>query len=85
MAIATLVPQCGTFEAQDPSMQIHLNGEPRVVEPAMTLAALLERAGLAGRRVAVEVNGTIVPRSRHPEHALTDGDRIEVVHALGGG
>lgn len=66
-------------------MQIHLNGESRTVEAALTLAALLEQAGLAGRRVAVEVNSTIVPRGRHAEHRLNDGDRIEIVHALGGG
>ena len=66
-------------------MQIHLNGESRTVDPALTLAALLEQAGLAGRRVAVEINGAIVPRSRHVEHALAEGDRVEIVHALGGG
>jgi sulfur carrier protein len=66
-------------------MQIHLNGESRTVEAALTLAALLEQAGLAGRRVAVEVNSTIVPRGRHAEHRLNDGDRVEIVHALGGG
>ena len=66
-------------------MQIHLNGESRTVEAALTLAALLEQAGLAGRRVAIEVNSTIVPRGRHAEHRLNDGDRIEIVHALGGG
>jgi sulfur carrier protein len=66
-------------------MQIHLNGEARDVDAGLVLSALLERAGLAGRRVAVEVNGSIVPRSRHAEHALADGDRVEIVHALGGG
>ena len=66
-------------------MQIHLNGEPREIDAALTLAALLDAAGLGGRRVAIEVNGAIVPRSRHAEHALNDGDRIEIVHALGGG
>jgi sulfur carrier protein len=66
-------------------MQIHLNGESRTVEAGLTLAALLEQAGLAGRRVAVEVNSAIVPRGRHAEHRLNDGDRIEIVHALGGG
>ena len=66
-------------------MQIQLNGEPREVPDGLVLAALLEQAGLAGRRVAVEVNGAIVPRSRHAERALADGDRVEIVHALGGG
>lgn len=66
-------------------MQIHLNGESRTVDAGLALAALLEQAGLAGRRVAVEVNGTIIPRGRHAEHRLNDGDRVEIVHALGGG
>lgn len=66
-------------------MQIQLNGQPRHFEDGSTLAQLLEAEGLAERRVAVEVNGEIVPRARHPLHALEAGDRIEIVHALGGG
>ena len=66
-------------------MDIILNGEPRTLPGPCTVLALLEDQGLAGRKVAVEVNGTIVPRSQHPEHALKAGDRIEIVHALGGG
>jgi sulfur carrier protein len=66
-------------------MQIHLNGEPREVAEGLLLLALLDEAGLTGRRVAIEVNGEIVPRSLHAAHALIDGDRIEIVHALGGG
>jgi sulfur carrier protein len=50
-----------------------------------TLAALLEAEGLAGRRIAVEVNGEIVPRGQHGGLVLHEGDRIEIVHALGGG
>lgn len=66
-------------------MQIQLNGHPRsVVEPA-TIASLLEAEGLAGRRVAVEVNGGIVPRGQHATHRLAEGDRVEIVQALGGG
>ncbi|HET7126213.1 MAG TPA: sulfur carrier protein ThiS [Lysobacter sp.] len=53
--------------------------------PGATLAGLLEEHGLALRRVAVEVNGEIVPRGQHREHRLQEGDRIEIVHALGGG
>ena len=60
-------------------------GEPQTLPGPCTVLALLEAKDLAGRRVAVEVNGAIVPRSLHPEHALKDGDRIEIVHALGGG
>ena len=66
-------------------MDILLNGTPRTLAAAATLAALLESEGLAGRRIAVEVNGEIVPRGRHGEHMLHEGDRIEIVHALGGG
>ena len=66
-------------------MDIIRNGEPRALPGPCTVLALLEANELAGRKVAVEVNGTIVPRSRHAEHALKDGDRIEIVHALGGG
>jgi sulfur carrier protein len=46
---------------------------------------LLTEEGLAERRVAVEVNGEIVPRSQHGDHQLKDGDVVEIVHALGGG
>ena len=66
-------------------MRIFLNGEARECAPAMTVASLLADTGYAGRRVAVEVNRDIVPRSRHADHALHDGDRVEIVHAIGGG
>ena len=65
-------------------MEILINGQPRDVLAA-TVLDLLQLQGLAERRVAVEVNGEIVPRSRHDEHALAAGDRVEIVHALGGG
>ncbi|OHE83860.1 MAG: thiamine biosynthesis protein ThiS [Lysobacterales bacterium RIFOXYD1_FULL_69_11] len=66
-------------------MDITLNGEARTLDTASTIAALLENEGLAQRRVAVEVNGEIVPRGRHGDHRLANGDRVEIVHALGGG
>jgi sulfur carrier protein len=66
-------------------MNIRLNGEFLVLPAGCTLAELLVAQGLAERRVAVEVNGDIIPRSRHAEHALADGDVVEIVHALGGG
>ena len=66
-------------------MDIQLNGETRSIPEQATLAALLEREGLAERRVAVEVNGEIVPRGRHATHVLLPGDTVEIVHALGGG
>lgn len=66
-------------------MNIRLNGEKLPLPDPATIAALLQAQGLAGRRVAVEVNGEIVPRGRHSEHMLQAGDRVEIVHALGGG
>ncbi|WP_110685730.1 sulfur carrier protein ThiS [Salinicola aestuarinus] len=66
-------------------MQIQLNGEPHRLEPEATLATLIESLGLGGRRIAIEVNEEIVPRSLHAETPLSDGDRVEVVHAIGGG
>lgn len=51
----------------------------------MTVAALLDARGLTGKRVAVEKNGEIVPKSQHTTVAVADGDRIEIVVAVGGG
>jgi sulfur carrier protein len=66
-------------------MQILLNGEPRAIAAQTTVLQLVEAEGLGERRVAVEVNGEIIPRGRHVGHALGEGDRVEIVHALGGG
>jgi sulfur carrier protein len=66
-------------------MQIYLNGQARECTPATTIAALLAETGHGERRVAVEVNREIVPRSRHAEHSLHEGDRVEIVQAIGGG
>jgi sulfur carrier protein len=67
------------------AMQIQLNGESREIPARTTLAELLDREGLGGRRVAVEINLEIVPRSQHAGRALSEGDRVEVVQAIGGG
>ncbi len=66
-------------------MEIVLNGEPRIIRPDTTLAALLAELGLEGRRLAVEVNERVVPRSLFAERRIACGDRIEIVHAIGGG
>ncbi|NQD35742.1 sulfur carrier protein ThiS [Permianibacter sp. IMCC34836] len=66
-------------------MQIVLNGQTHELEADLTVADLLSREQLAGKRVAVELNGDILPRSRHGEQRLQPGDRIEIVHAIGGG
>lgn len=66
-------------------MQITLNGQPRDCAPATTITRLLETAGYGGRRVAVELNHEIVPRSQHASRTLAAGDQVEIVHAIGGG
>ncbi|MEO8001026.1 MAG: sulfur carrier protein ThiS [Arenimonas sp.] len=66
-------------------MQILLNGKTLDLSGSVSLTQLLEQHGYAQRRVAVEVNRSIVPKSRHAEHLLSDGDKVEIVHALGGG
>jgi sulfur carrier protein len=66
-------------------MQIQLNGEARDLAPDLTVAQLIDSLGLTGRRIAVERNEEIVPRSEHPTTHLADGDRVEIVHAIGGG
>jgi sulfur carrier protein len=66
-------------------MDVIINGEPQTLPEPITVAALLAARGLAGKRVAVERNGEIVPKSRHAETALASGDRIEIVVAVGGG
>jgi sulfur carrier protein len=62
-----------------------INGQPADLPQVMTVAALLEARGLAGKRVAVEKNGEIVPKSQHASVAIQAGDRIEIVVAVGGG
>lgn len=66
-------------------MQIQVNGEAMTFESGATVADLIQRMALEGKRLAVEVNEDIVPRSEHPRFSLSDGDRVEVVHAIGGG
>ncbi len=66
-------------------MEIIVNGEPRQVASPYSVVDLINDLELAGRRLAVEVNLDIVPRSRHGEHQLQAGDRVEIVHAIGGG
>ncbi|MGX5221276.1 sulfur carrier protein ThiS [Pseudomonas sp. S9] len=66
-------------------MRIQLNGEPLELADGQTVAGLIAQLDLAGRRVAVELNLDIVPRSQHASTVLAEGDRVEVVHAIGGG
>ncbi|WP_071873351.1 sulfur carrier protein ThiS [Atopomonas hussainii] len=66
-------------------MQITLNGQAHTLPAALNIAELLAQLGLTGKRVAVERNQEIVPRSAHASTVLAEGDHVEVVHAIGGG
>ncbi|GMR21665.1 MAG: sulfur carrier protein ThiS [Gammaproteobacteria bacterium] len=66
-------------------MQIFLNGDKTPVPDQLTVAALLKQMELVGKRVAVEVNREIVPRAEHETFRLNEQDRVEVIHAIGGG
>jgi thiamine biosynthesis protein ThiS len=68
-------------------MKLHINGEERDFSGSapFTLAALVETLGMKADRVAVELNRDIVPRERWAGTTLRDGDRLEVVHFVGGG
>ena len=66
-------------------IQITVNGNTRALERALDVAALLTALQLAGKKVAVERNGEIVPRSAHGSTMVLNGDRLEIVVAVGGG
>jgi sulfur carrier protein len=66
-------------------VKFELNGEPCEAESELTVRALLERFDLHRRRVAVALNSKVVPRSRLDEVQIRDGDRVEVIQAVGGG
>jgi thiamine biosynthesis protein ThiS len=66
-------------------MRIVLNGREQDIESGATIADLIAVSGLHGKRVAIEVNREIVPRSAFDARVLAAGDRVEVVHAIGGG
>jgi sulfur carrier protein len=62
-----------------------INGEPRRFEEDLSVAELIEQLDLQGKRLALERNGEIVPRGRFASQRLADGDRLEIVVAVGGG
>jgi sulfur carrier protein len=66
-------------------IQVTVNGAAHGFDDAIDVAALIERLELAGRKIAVERNGEIVPRSAHRATLLANGDRLEIVVAVGGG
>jgi sulfur carrier protein len=66
-------------------ISVTINGETRRFDGPLNCAELIDRLELRGKRVALERNGEIVPRSRHAEQRIADGDRLEIVVAVGGG
>jgi sulfur carrier protein len=66
-------------------IEITLNGHPRRLDAKLTVAALLALDGLTGKRLAVEKNGEIVPKSQHATALIDAGDQLEIVVAVGGG
>jgi thiazole synthase/sulfur carrier protein len=73
------------LEAMQTAVTLTLNGDSRAFDGPMSVADLLQRLGLDKRKVAVEHNEEIVPRSRYAETWLTSGDALEIVHFIGGG
>lgn len=67
------------------AIEVDVNGERKRLEAACTISELLEGLDLGGKRVAVAVNRDVVIRSRHAELRIADGDRIEILEAVGGG
>lgn len=67
------------------SLSITINGEPRRIAAGLSVAGLVSELGLNPKKVAVERNLEIVPRSTHAEVLLADGDQLEIVHFVGGG
>ncbi|MET0067388.1 MAG: sulfur carrier protein ThiS [Candidatus Thiodiazotropha sp.] len=66
-------------------MQIYLNGTEKQIPDELDMSGLIELLDLQGQRIAVEVNEELVPRSTFPGHRLQDQDRVEIIHAVGGG
>lgn len=66
-------------------MNIVLNGKQQLVTDQCTISDLIAQLGLTEKRLAVEVNLDIIPRSQHSQHQLSADDKVEIVHAIGGG
>lgn len=66
-------------------MRINVNGEPTEIADGSNMSGLIECLGLTGKRLAIEVNEELVPRSRFDQHRLKSNDQVEIIHAVGGG
>jgi sulfur carrier protein len=67
------------------AISITVNGAPRALPHTLNVAELIDAMQLTGKRIAIERNGAIVPRSRYRDETLSDGDQLEIVVAVGGG
>ena len=69
----------------DSQLNLKINGAARAFNQPLSVSALIEALGYTGKRIAIECNGDIVPRSRHAQTLLKTGDNLEIVVAVGGG
>lgn len=69
----------------DSQITLIINGSIQTFTHVLSVAELIEHLDLNGKRLAVEVNGEIVPRGQHSQYSLNDQDKIEIIHAVGGG
>jgi sulfur carrier protein len=83
---ATRIDARGRFAVSDLTLaSLIVNGASTDIDDAQTVADVVSRMGLAGKKIAVEKNGEIVPRSRYATTEVRPGDRLEIVGAVGGG
>ena len=83
---ATRIDARGRFALSDLTLaSLIVNGANTDIDDAQTVADVVSRMGLAGKKIAVEKNGEIVPRSRYATTRVRPGDRLEIVGAVGGG
>jgi len=75
----------GNYTYYNIGMNIVLNGQPKTLPGALSVSALIDQLGYTGKRIAVERNGEIVPKSTYSNVQLEAGDRLEIVVAVGGG
>ncbi len=66
-------------------MQVIINGEGHTLHDGILLSTLLTQLGISGKRIAVEINESIVPKSQHDATVIYQDDKIEIIHAIGGG
>ena len=66
-------------------MNIIINGEPHTFADGLSANKLIDELKLGGKRLAMEVNGDILPKSAYSNHEFKDGDKVEIIHAVGGG